>query len=160
MNAVFAQEFGKLAAYDAMQICKEQAMATVAMLRRRIHVQGMASDGSGIGTYSSGYMKVRTGTYKTAHYRSGAKKGAARPKYNRSADTKVILSLTRQMEQDYTIIPMNDGFAAGYNNDLSMRKAMWAQERYGKEILALTDEERAAMMQIAKDGFEKYMESK
>ena len=148
-----------------MGVCKEQAVETVGMFRKRIHQEGKASDGSQIGTYSIGYMKVRTGNYGNSGrvsrgensgklknaglYVRGAKKGSPRPKYNRTGDTQVILSLTRQMENDMTVIPIENGWAVGYNNPLNFKKAGWAEDKYRKKIFSLTTEERERVIGIA-----------
>jgi hypothetical protein len=66
-------------------------------------------------------MKIRTGNYNNSgrkakgkdkgglkdsgSFSRGDKKGVPRPKYNRTSDTKVVLSLTRQMENDMSVIP-------------------------------------------------------
>jgi len=101
----------------------------------RIHVQGKAADGSQIGTYSDAYMAVRTGkTQKGAQSKSANR-------YNRSADTKVILSLTRQLENDYSVQPGAVGWGVGFNNSLNFDKATWNNTRYGKVIFDLTSDE-------------------
>jgi len=166
INAVISSELAKLSRFDAIQVCKAQAVATVAMFRDRIHQEGKAADGSQIGTYSTGYMKVRTGNYgnsgtysrgknagknkDSGTYSRGAKQGTARQKYNRTNDTKVILSLTRQMENDLTVIPTAAGFGVGYNNSLNLDKALWAEKTYRKKIFSLTADEREKVLGIAK----------
>ncbi len=166
MNVVIAAELAKISRFDALQICKRQATETVAMFRKRIHQEGIASDGSQIGTYSKGYMKVRTGNYGNAGvykrgknagkpknsgvYTRGAKIGQPRPMYNRSNDTKVILSLTRQMEQDMLVMPVQNGYWVGYNNLLNFDKSRWAEKKYNKPIFSLTNEEYDKMINLAK----------
>ena len=62
----------------------------------RVHTHGLASDGSKIGTYSKGYMKVRTGNFKSKEIVRGKNKGKPRIKHNWSASqTDVILNLHR-----------------------------------------------------------------
>ena len=122
----------------------------------RVHQEGKAADGTQIGTYSPSYMKVRTGQFKNADvYKRGAKagknknagittkglsKGEKRKRYNRSSDTKVILSLTRQMENDLSVCEQNPiktsyGYAIGYQNEFNMVKLEENEKRYGKPIL-------------------------
>lgn len=141
------------------------ALSIQPVLRDRVHVQGIASDGSRIGEYSEGYMSVRTGVYKTNDeyskgknkgeikntgvFTKGINKGAQRPLYNRSADRKVILSLTRQMEGDLSVQPTENGYGLAYNNSLNFDKAKWAEETYGKKIFSLMIEERTQAIAIA-----------
>ncbi|MDF2381315.1 hypothetical protein JMG10_07555 [Nostoc ellipsosporum NOK] len=126
-------------------------MAVLPELKHRVHIQGKDSDGNQIGTYSPEYMKLRTGDYGNSSrygrgakkgqakdagkYTRGDKKGMARNRYNRLPDTKVILSLTRQMENDMTIIPTENGYGIGYLNSLNYQKAIWCEETYKKKIL-------------------------
>jgi hypothetical protein len=165
INGVIASELARLSRFDAMDVCRAQAIATVGMFRKRIHQEGKASDGSEIGRYSAGYMKVRTGDYGNSGrvsrgknkgnaknagvYVRGPRKGSPRPKYNRTGDTKVILSLTRQMEGDMVAIPIENGWGVGYNNPLDFQKAGWAEAKYRKKIFSLTAEERANVLGMA-----------
>ena len=59
-------------------------------MRERIHEQGKKTDGSQLGSYNNQYLKTRV------------------RKYNRTASRRVILSLTRQMENDWSIIPLGN----------------------------------------------------
>jgi len=152
-------------------ILRTVAMAVLPEMKHRVHVEGKDSNGSQIGTYSHGYMVVRTGNYQDgAKYVKGEKKGQYkeikkagdagkfvdrirlsnkeygtftgyektgqnRPVYNRSSDTKVILSLTRQMENDMTIVPTGRGYGIGYLNPDNLKKARWCEATYKKKIL-------------------------
>lgn len=119
------------------------------VVRNRIHEEGKKANGSPIGTYSSSYLKLRSGNYQNSgKFSKGAKKGEVknagtftakandkagtpRPNYNRGTDPKVILSLTRQMEQDFVPIAENDEYGLGFNNPHNLEKAEWNEERYG-----------------------------
>jgi hypothetical protein len=156
----------KLNSLDINKLCFEVASTLKAEIKHRVHVKGLASDGSPIGTYSSGYMKVRTGNYpetvitrgknkgkfrdekdkegQAGYFTKGKNKGKPRPRYNRKSETNVILSLTRQMENDMNAtdpIPITNGFGIGYSNEFSYNKAVWNEKRYGKSIWDLTKEE-------------------
>lgn len=149
------------------------------LITKRIHIDGKASDGAAIGTYSTGYMKVRTGDFgNSVRFKRGAKKGQvknagvftkrrvtaftqeddetvtsankfvktefekkARPNYNRTSDTKVIISLTRQLENDYTVIATEKGYGIGFKNSHNFQKSQWVQMTYNKRIFDLTKEE-------------------
>jgi hypothetical protein len=119
-------------------------------------------------------MKVRTGNYvNSGHvsrgkdkgkiknagvYVRGAKKGSPRPKYNRTGDTAVILSLTRQMENDLTVISIDNGYGVGYHDSLNFKKAGWAEEKYRKKIFSLTPEEHTTMLDIAQQAINKALQ--
>lgn len=128
------------------------------LMTKRIHIDGIASDGGAIGTYSPAYMKVRTGNYgnsgrvtrgankgnlKNAGLISrGDNKGKPRPQYNRSGDTKVIVSLTRQLENNWGVIATPKGFGIGFLNPFNYQKARWVEAQKKKEIFSLTPDER------------------
>jgi hypothetical protein len=166
-SEILGAEISKLSSFDAKRICMMQAAYVAGEWRKRIHQDGIAADGSQIGTYSPGYMKVRTGLFSNADlYKRGKKKGEAknsglysrgdnkgksRPKYNRTNDTKVIASLTRQMENSMAAIPTDTGAAVAYHDDLSMKKSKWVEATYGKKIFALTKEEKDSVIEIAKN---------
>jgi hypothetical protein len=145
-------------------ILRTVALAVLPELKHRVHIEGKDSSGGQIGTYSPGYMKIRTGDFANAEKISkGANKGKlknagkfteaaislnkqtgvfntdkvgqARPKYNRSSDTKVILSLTRQMENDLAVVATGTGYGIGYLNPDNLKKARYCELTYKKKIL-------------------------
>jgi len=168
----------KIANINMDTLCYNVASSLKAEIKNRVHVEGKASDGSQIGEYSKGYMKVRTGNFPGTQYKAwqskgkfrdkkaagqagvftkGLRKGQPRPVYNRGTDKAIILSLSRQMEKDMDStnpIPILGGYGIGYSNDLNHSKAMWNQERYGKPIWELTKEEN----QLAKEIVSKYVD--
>lgn len=151
------------------KMLRKIASTLTAVLRVRVHQNGIAADGSKIGTYSPEYMKVRTGQFSNAtRVKSGKNKGKSkdagvvtrgenkgqqRKKYNRTSDTKVILSLTRQMEQDMTTCERNPikipyGYAIGYANEDNYNKLIWNEQRYGKKILTKLSAEEEDLVDI------------
>lgn len=147
-------------------IMREVAIAVLPQLSHRVHKEGKDSAGNQIGIYSPGYMKIRTGNFgNAARFKKGEKKGQfktqksqakseagtftkgnhigeSRRVYNRDADPKVILSLTRQMENDLSVVETPDGYGIGYLNDFNYQKAIWCEETYKKPILSqLTSDE-------------------
>ena len=66
--------------------------------RFRIHNEGLNAKATQIGTYTAQYLKTRI------------------KKYNRTADKKVILSLTGQMENDWKVISVQGGYGLGFSN--------------------------------------------
>lgn len=146
----------------------EAATVQVSMMAQRIHIDGQDSFNRPIGTYSDAYMRVRTGIYNDYKVRKsgediglvtsagtftkGKNKGKPRPRYNRDLSRKVILSLTRQMENDLSIQALPNGWGVGYNNPFNYDKATWLQDdTYEKPIwLQSPDEEKAVKDRILK----------
>ena len=163
---------GRLESFNLDDLCFEIASALKAEIKNRVHVEGKASDGSQIGTYSKGYLVVRSGAYKDSKvgksgrntgkitsagfHAKGSKKANKRKMYNRGTESNVILSLTRQMELDLDNtrpIPIEGGYGIGYRNDFNYMKAMWNQDRYGKPIWNLSEDEK----KMAKDIVSNYV---
>lgn len=180
-----AQVFGKIARSASKQLGKESidqmlrevATTLAAEVRERVHEQGLDSSGQAIGTYSAGYMVVRTGSYKNAGKNDAGfatkgkksvfsikKKKAVKTKqskrimYNRGSDTKVILSLTRQMENDFStgaknknVSKISGGYGIGWKNEINAKKAEWNETRYKKKIFNLTAEEKDLALKLANE---------
>ena len=148
----------KIASIDMNKLCYNIASSLKGEIKHRVHVEGKASDGSNIGEYSEGYMKVRTDNFKSKKIVRGERKGQHRKIYNRNGNKMVVLSLTRQMEMDMSStnpIPIENGFGIGYNNDLNYKKAKWQEETYNKKIWDLTDRENETVRNIISDYVEK-----
>ncbi len=154
---------------DRDKLLRAVATNVLKTMKTRIHRDGIAADGSQIGTYSPGYMKVRTGNFKNAK-KTGSRKnsgtftesvirlnretgvftgeekvGKKRPRYNRTGDTKVICSLTRNMENDIKILPTTDGYGIGYSNDVNAEKVGWLENTYEKPIFTIGESERTVI---------------
>lgn len=99
------------------------AIEIIPIMAERIHERGEDSNGAQIGTYSKKYMEVRK-------------------EFGRGSDTKVIASLTRQLENDYAVNGTSSGWAIGFNNALSVEKRNTVERRFRKEIWKFTPEER------------------
>lgn len=127
----------KLSALDIKRMTNTQATTLMAVMRDRIHVQGRDSNGAPIGTYTPRYIK---------YTRNSAK-------YKRGMDSKVILSLTRQMEDSYIPVNLPNGTGIGFSTHEDFQKAGWCEETYKKPIFKPTAEETAMVNQIA----EKYI---
>lgn len=118
------------------QMLRTIATSITPVLRKRVHEDGLDASGKGIGTYNPEYLKQRIS------------------KYNRTADRKIVLSLTRQMENDMKPIPLpsGDGWGIGYSNPFNYEKAIANERRENVAILtALTDDEDKMVDEIAED---------
>lgn len=94
------------------------------LMTKRIHVDGLAADESQIGGYNSQYLKLR------------------QSKFSRSTDKKIIVSLTRQLENDWSVIATNSGYGIGFLNPLNFQKARWVEENKDKKIFNLSPTEQ------------------
>jgi phage gpG-like protein len=149
------------------ELLREVAVNMLGEVKQRIHVKGEDATGNKIGVYSDGYMKVRTGDFANATKVSrgknagkrkdsgtktkGVSAGTERPRYNRTNDSKVVISLTRQMENDFSVIATAKGYGLGYSNPENTKKVGYVEETYKKKIFALTKEEKEKAAQIAGD---------
>jgi hypothetical protein len=118
-----------------------RAVATAVMpeMRKRIHVDGKNSRNSQIGVYSNSYLRLR------------------QKKYNRSADSDVVISLTRQLENSYILGGTETSYNISFSTPLSFDKATWMEEKYGK-IWDLTLEESAIVQLVANNETKKIMQ--
>lgn len=141
---------------DREYLLRPLAIETIPLMKERIHVDGKDSSGEQIGTYSTEYMRVRTGNYKNATKKTAGafqrgknafsnvatRKANLRPNYNRSADTKVIISLTRNLENDYQAVATEKGYGIGFSNPDNKDKAGWVEKTYKKIIFNLAPGEK------------------
>lgn len=93
----------------------------IELLSKRIHIDGKNSSGAEIGKYSSSYLKLRE-------------------RNNRTEGRKVVISLTRQLENDYAVIATDKGYGVGFNNRINREKVNWVQDKYGRIFGLTTDE--------------------
>lgn len=128
-----SQQLQKLLNTDAL--LRTIATSMTGVVRARVHEKGLTAAGVPIGTYDKDYLEQRQ-----------------KPPYNRTADPKIVFSLTRQMENDMKPIPTVQGWAIGYSNQHNHDKAMWCEMRENTKILtALTKEEDAQVTEIVTD---------
>jgi ADP-heptose:LPS heptosyltransferase len=92
-------------------------------MTERIHQKGEASDNSQIGTYGTNYLKLR------------------QRKYKRDASNKVIVSLTRQLENNWSVIATQNGYGIGFLNPFNLQKARWVEGTKDKTIFTLSKSE-------------------
>jgi hypothetical protein len=154
-------------------IMRVVATTLLGQVHDRIHEKGLNSEGSPIGNYTPGYMKVRTGNFENAKrftkgknkgeiktpgtFTRGAHKGEPRPKYSRTSDTKVVISLTRQMENDFKVVATDRGYGLGYSNPENLAKAGYVEATYGQKIFNLTPEEGELALSVASEEFIKFL---
>jgi hypothetical protein len=117
---------------------RQVASDTLANVKFRIHTEGLNSAGQPIGEYSSAYLRVRE-------------------KNNRGRNPKVILSLTGQLENDFSIVSNTaNNYGLGFKNPINADKAEWLQDQYGK-VYDLTEKEAQHANLVANDFLAQYL---
>ena len=124
VNIPITAKLQKIASQQSVDtLVRTIAQSMLGETRDRIFESGLNAKASPIGTYSPEYIRFRA------------------RKYNRGTSSKVILSLTGQMENDWSVIPLgNSSYGLGFKNSFNADKAEWNEDRYGK-VFALTPDE-------------------
>jgi len=159
--------YERLEGVNVKEMTAIQASTLIAEMRKRIHKDGKSSDGGQIGKYSTGYIAVRSGIFKNSGKQSkgvktvkvknagtktkGADTGSKRTNYNRGTDPKVIISLTGQLENGYTIMPLANGTAIGFANTENFNKSQWVEKTYKKKIFNVTKDELKMIYEAGQD---------
>jgi hypothetical protein len=100
------------------------AIEVIPLMTERIHQNGEASDGGQIGTYNNAYLRLR------------------QSKYKRGSSNKVIVSLTRQLENDWSVIATPNGYGIGFSNPFNLQKLRWVEGKKDKTISNLSKSEQ------------------
>lgn len=128
-------KLGKLG--DKEYIPRTLSFDLIDLMTKRIHVEGQAADESQIGTYNKDYLSLR------------------KRKYQRSGDPKIIVSLTRQLENDWSVIATDSGYGIGFLNPHNFDKARWVEAQKDKKIFNLSPSEQKyvneTVTQLVKD---------
>lgn len=122
------EQLKKLA--DPEYLLRPVAQEQIRLMATRIHEEGQASDGGRIGTYNKYYLKRR------------------QEKFNRTSDTKIIISLTRQLENDYSVVRTPAGYGVGFNNQFNYQKARWVEGNKDRRIFDMTEKELNAAIEF------------
>lgn len=131
----------KITALKSKDVTRPIATEVLDMMTERIHEEGKAADGSQIGTYNNRYLKLR------------------KKKYNRTGDKKIIVSLTRRLENDWGVISTERGWGIGFLNKqkgkkgepVSQDKMKYVEEQKGKKIARLTEQEKQFATELIND---------
>lgn len=125
------QKFDRLK--DREYLLRPVAFDVIDLMTQRIHIDGNASDGKPIGVYSIGYMRRRK------KFKRGDKR------------LPIIVSLTRQLENDWSVIATERGYAIGFKNPYNFKKARWVEAIKDRIIFNLSaKEEEYALNKINK----------
>lgn len=166
-NEVINLIYDRLEGVNIKELTAIQASTLMAEMKKRIHKLGKASDGGQIGTYSKGYMAVRSGIFKNSGKQSkgvntvkvsnagkktkGKSIGEPRKKYNRGTDPKVIISLSRKLEESYVLVPIQNGTGIGFSTNESFLKSQYVEKTYKKPIFKITKEERQLIFEAGQE---------
>lgn len=115
---------------------KRVALTTVLSQHKpRIFVNGVAADGTKIGSYSLKY---------------------AEQKRKRGRNTAFVnLVDTGQMESDYGLIVSGEQYSFGFQNSFNADKMGWMSEKYQKDIAHLSKEEMELLVNVINDEISK-----
>lgn len=140
----FVKRIGGL--LEVNKFIKTGAFDALSQMTERIHEKGEAADGSGIGTYTNNYLKLRQ-----------------KKPYNRTEDSKIIVSLTRRLENDWGVIETDKGnWAIAFLNRqkgtltgiTSGEKMQYVEESSGKTIAALSKAETEQLVKTILKGID------
>lgn len=115
---------------DKDYVPRQLSFDTIDLMTKRIHIDGNDATDGQIGTYSKGYLKLRQRSY------------------SRSADPKIIVSLTRQLENDWSVIATDKGYGVGFLNPFNLQKARWVEEIKEKKIFSLSPSELKVISEV------------
>lgn len=87
------------------------ATGVLGEVTNRIHTRGQKTNNSEIGSYKDSYMYTRE-------------------KNNRGSSRNIIFSITRQMENDFTVVSTGNRVGLGFNNDTNFKKATYLEQRF------------------------------
>ena len=111
------------------KVDREVLTTMQALTSDRIFTKGQDAVGQQIGVYSRGYIKVRI--------RKGF--GTSR---------KVILQLTQQMRNDWSVIIKGKDLGLGFKNKFNFDKSLFVEKTYKKPIFKHTPQELTKMKQV------------
>lgn len=111
-------------------ISRAMANGVITEMHGRIFDDGKATDGSQIGMYSSRYLRLR------------------QKKYNRTESSKIVVSLTRKLENNFAVVEAGEFYGIGVIDQEDADKMGYVEEMKEKSIADLTDDE----LEIAAQG--------
>ena len=162
------------AQYESLQ--RTVGISLLGDVKTRIHENGLASDGTKIGSYSTKpmYVSVKANVGRSfgrpigktglSKFKTGEKKGKDHTSryfpggYNqyktvigRNQLGSVNLSLSGTLNNQLTLQATERGYGIGWANAELYKRAKALEKKYGKPIWMLTDEETGKTISIAKN---------
>lgn len=118
------------------------ALTTVMAIHKpRIFQSGQDVNKSKIGKYSTKPISISKKNQARNTGKTYFKGGYAEYKSAIGKGGDVNFRNTDQMQMDYAIVQNGNSFGFGFNNDLNYDKSQWLQDKYGKDVFDLTDQE-------------------
>jgi hypothetical protein len=118
---------------DKEYLLRPVCFDVIDLMTQRIHGRGEDASGNQIGTYRESYLKLRQKAFQ------------------RSADKKIIVSLTRQLENDWSVIATPNGYGVGFLNPFNLQKARWVELQKNKRIFELGEPEKSHALTVIQD---------
>lgn len=119
--------------HDNEKLFRQPCFDLIDLMTKRIHEDGKDSSGKGIGEYSDRYLQLRV------------------EKFSRKPDKKIIVSLTSQLENDWSVVATKNGYGIGFLNALNLKKARWVEAGQGKKIFSMTKSEKEYVTDSIRD---------
>lgn len=124
------------------QIRRIAASTVLSKQKPRIFEQGLAENGSKIGTYGTKPISIAKNRQARNTGKTFFKGGYSEYKTAIGKNPGYVnLVNTGQMQSDYGLIVNGEQLAFGFQNDVNADKAGWMETKYDKEIFELTDSE-------------------
>jgi len=118
------------------------ASTVLAKQKPRIFEQGLAENGSKIGTYGTNPISIAKNRQARNTGKTYFKGGYAEYKTAIGKNPGYVnLTNTGQMAADYGLIANGDELAIGFQNSVNADKSEWMEDKYQKDIFSMTDSE-------------------
>jgi hypothetical protein len=123
------------------QVMRASLTTVLAIHKPRIFQQGQDSAKSKIGKYSTKPISISKKNQARNTGKTYFKGGYAEYKSAIGKGGDVNFRNTDQMQMDYGIVQSGNSFGFGFNNDTNYDKSQWLQDKYGKDVFDLSDQE-------------------
>jgi hypothetical protein len=123
------------------QVMRASLSTVMAIHKPRIFQSGQDSAKSKIGKYSTKPISISKNQQARNTGKTYFKGGYAEYKSAIGKGGDVNFRNTDQMQMDYGIVQNGNQFGFGFQNDENYKKSQWLQEKYGKDVFDLSDQE-------------------
>lgn len=144
------------------KIVRTSLTSVLPVHKKRIFEQGSATSGARIGTYGTKKISIakKNQARNTGH--TVFPGGYAQYKSEVGKNPGFVnLDNTSQMKQDYGMQVSGKDVAFGFQNSFNAQKSGWMEDKYKKDIFALTDKENSLFVDVQskllKEQLEKYI---
>lgn len=157
-----AKEIDQLIERITKAVKSEKAMraALTSLLpvhKQRIFESGQDANKTKIGTYSTKPISIAKDNQARNTGKTYFPGGYAQYKSEIGKGGDVNFRNTDQMQADYGIIQNGDSFGFGFQNGFNYEKSQWLQDKYGKDVFDLTQQELDLVGDVHKAEVEKLL---